>query len=89
MSYETIGREFNSGKVAHIFCIENDKLRNIDIKNNNFLLLLLYEGSVIIRFQNKDIVALSPCFICFSEKDNPVIIKKKNIRVNSIYFKHQ
>jgi len=85
----TIGREFNTGKVAQVECISNDTLKNIDIKDQCYLLLMLTEGSAVFGVQGKEFTATAPCFVCFDESENPSLIKKKKLKCQSIYFHPQ
>ena len=38
---QTVGREFDVGKVAQVQCIKNDTLKDIEIKGHCFLMLVL------------------------------------------------
>ena len=46
MQHITVGRKYGEGKVAKIECVRNDRLRNIDIKDKCFLLIILTAGKL-------------------------------------------
>ena len=86
MERYTIGKEFNSGKIAEIFCNNNDDLKNIDIKDKSYLLLIITEGIATFAVEGNEFTATAPCFVCFDELHTPVLIKKRNLKSRSIYF---
>lgn len=86
MDHVTIGRKFNEGKVAYVQCVKNDTLKNIDIKDQCFLLIVLTEGQLAFRLGEKQIEAKAPAFLCFDERENPQLISKRKCKAFSIYF---
>lgn len=86
MEIGTVGKEFNMGKIAEVTCKDPDDLRNINIKDNSFLLLIITEGIACFSVGDKEFTATAPCFVCFDEKHTPVLIKKKKLQCRSIYF---
>jgi len=85
----TEGKKYNMGKIAQVYCQENESLKNIDIKDKSFLLLIIIEGMVTFEVNNNQITAIGPCLICFNEKENPILISKKKLKTKSIYFHPQ
>ncbi len=85
----TIGRKHDTGKIAQIQCVKGDNLKDLDIKSKCFLLLMIYEGEAKFELGDRVITAQAPCFVCFDERDNPRLIKKRGLRCNSIYFHPQ
>ena len=86
MRHITVGRKYNEGKVAKIECIQNDRLRNIDIKDNCFLLIILTAGKLEFKVENERFCAAAPAFICFDETADPVLISKQKAQYTCIYF---
>lgn len=85
----TIGREYNTGKIAQVECISNDTLKSMNIKDQCYLLLILTEGTATFRVSEKEFTAIAPCFVCFDESENPVLVKKRKLKCQSIYFHPQ
>lgn len=85
----TVGREYNTGKIAQVECIANDTLSNLSIQGVCYLLLFISEGLATFHIGKKTISATAPCFVCFDESENPVLIKKRKLKCNSIYFHPQ
>ena len=86
MRHITVGRKYNEGKVAKIECTQNDRLQNIDIKGKCFLLIILTAGKLEFKVKNEQFCAAAPAFICFNEKQNPVLISKRKAQYICIYF---
>ncbi len=86
MEPKTIGQKYDVGKIAHIQCIKNDTLRDLEIKNNCFLMLMIYDGMAKFKFDDRIIVAQAPCIVCFDETENPRLVSKKHLRCHSVYF---
>lgn len=89
MQLYTVGTQYNQGKIVHIKCIDNDDLNDINIKNRSFLVLIIEEGTATFLIENTTFTAVAPCFVCFDEKNNPTLLKKENLKCNSIYFHPQ
>lgn len=85
----TVGRDYNAGKIAHAVCVSHDKLDNLAIRDESFLLLILTEGSASFQVGEKCVNAQAPCFVCFDESSNPVLLHKRKLRCRSIYFHPQ
>ncbi len=86
MNPQTIGKQHDAGKIAHIQCIKNDTLRDLEIKNSCFLMIMIYEGEAKFKLDDRVIVAQAPCIVCFDETENPRLVSKKHLRCNSVYF---
>lgn len=86
MEHITIGKKYNEGKIASVECVKNDKLKNINIKDNSFLLIILTKGKMNFSVGNKKISASAPAFICFDETENPVLISKQKAEYSCVYF---
>ena len=86
MEQVTVGKKFNAGKIAYARCVCDENLDDIQIKNKCFLLLVVFEGSLCFRLGNTEINANAPCFICFNEKENPVLIERNEAHYYAIYF---
>ena len=86
MRHITVGRKYNEGKVAKIECTQNDRLQNIDIKGNCFLLIILTAGKLEFKVENDRFYAAAPAFICFDETADPVLISKQKAQYTCIYF---
>ena len=86
MRHITVGRKYNEGKVAKIECVRNDRLRNIDIKDKCFLLIILTVGKLEFKVENEQFCTAAPAFICFDETQNPVLISKRKAQYTCIYF---
>ena len=71
MDFYTVGKKYNKGKVAHIYCEKNAPLNNIAIKGNCFLMIILVRGSITFSVGGTMQTALAPAFICFNEMENP------------------
>ena len=86
MQHITVGRKYNEGKIAKIECVRNDRLRNIDIKDKCFLLIILTAGKLEFKVENERLYAATPAFICFDETADPVLISKQKAQYTCIYF---
>ncbi len=65
---QTIGREYDVGRVAQVRCIKNDTLKDLDIKEHCFLLLIMRDGSASFKVGGRSFKATAPCFVCFDER---------------------
>ena len=86
MQHITVGRKYNEGKIAKIECVRNDRLRNIDIKDKCFLLIILTAGKLEFKVENERLYAAAPAFICFDETADPMLISKQKAQYDCIYF---
>lgn len=75
MNPQTVGRQYNTGRIAPVQCVKGDTLNDLDIKDTCFALIILYEG--MARFQVGDLSfeATAPTFVCFDELHSPKLIK--------------
>ncbi len=89
MEPRTIGRIYQAGKVAQIACKDNDSLAQMDIEGKCFLMLLVLGGEANIAIGSRQICAKAPCFVCFDERDAPVLIEKQALFCHSVYFHPQ
>ncbi|MBP5206847.1 MAG: helix-turn-helix transcriptional regulator [Clostridia bacterium] len=83
---QTIGREYDVGRIAQIQCVKNDTLKDLDIKGHCFLLLIMREGNASFEVGGRTIYAAAPCFVCFDESKNPRLIRKRGLKCDAIYF---
>lgn len=81
--------KINKNRIVYAKCVTKDSLEHIEIKGRSFLLLIIYEGVALFRVGEREITAVAPCFVCFSETENPVLIGKNNLKCYSIYFQPQ
>ncbi len=86
MEHITVGRKYNEGKVAFVECVKGGLLENIDIKGKCFLLIILTNGKLEFKVGDKKISAIAPCFLCFDESENPVLVSKSKARYTCVYF---
>ncbi len=86
MKYITESLTFNQGKITNIKVIKNDTLKNIEIKDSRFLLIILTDGNLKFKRGDAVINAAAPCFICFNEQENPVLISKHKAKYHCVYF---
>lgn len=89
MQYYTIGKKYLSGKIAPVHCEPSLSGRNLNIKGQSFLLILLYDGEITFRVKNQSMSAEAPAFLCFDETDNITLVKKKQAKALSVYFHPQ
>ena len=86
MKHFTVGREFNKDKIALCECVRNESLENINIINDCFCLIILSNGSAEFKVNGNIFKAKAPCFVCFSEEENPILLSKSNAVCSAIYF---
>ncbi len=89
MKYVTIGRKYNPGKVALVQCLKNCDLKNIEIKDECFLLIYLYSGALTFQVGDGIIEVKAPAFICFDESRDPKLIANKHAGYFGIFFHPQ
>ena len=87
MKPETIGRNYNVARIVPVQCVKGDTLRDLDIKDACFCLMILYEGTALFRVGDISFEALGPCFICFDESVSPRLVRKRGVKCDSVYFK--
>ena len=86
MEHITVGKRYNKGKIAFIECKKNCSLDKINIKNSCFLLIILTQGKLEFQVNGKNITATAPTFICFDEKNEPILLKQSTAIFYAIYF---
>ena len=82
---QTVGRRYDVGRLAPVQCVTNDTLKDLDIKDNCFLLLILREGTAQFRVGGKSFEATAPCFVCFDEREEPRLTKKLGLKCAGIF----
>lgn len=85
MKYATIDK-YIEGRLRLVKCVKNDSLTDIEIEGNCFLLLILTSGSVTFTVGSEHFTSVAPCFVCFDDKDAPVLIGKSDLECYAIYF---
>jgi len=83
---QTLGRSYNTGKIAPIQCVKSDLLKDIEIKDSCFLLMLIYEGNAYFEVGETSFEVIGPCFVCFDETNSPKLLRKRGLKCDSIYF---
>ena len=83
---KTVGHNSANKKNASVICVKNDALDDINIKGKCFMLTILHKGTAYFQVNDMTFCATSPCFICFDEKVQPILIKKHGLVCDSIYF---
>ncbi|MDD6735232.1 MAG: AraC family transcriptional regulator, partial [Clostridiales bacterium] len=61
-------------------------LKNIDIKDKCFLLIILTKGKLEFTVGGENISATAPAFLCFDETENPILISKSKAHYTCVYF---
>lgn len=89
MSYITIGKEFDQGKIAPVLCVKNDTFEKLHIEGDRFLLIVLFKGQLSFSCNHKVVTATAPAFLCFSEEHDPILLENSNAECVSIYFHPQ
>lgn len=87
MKPQTFGRSYDAGKIIPIQCVRGDTLKDLNIKDSCFLLIIVYEGVAYFQVKGSTFEAMGPCFVCFDESDSPKLLKKRGMKCDSIYFK--
>ena len=86
MNPQTLGRRIDTCKVVPAQCVTGDTLKDLNIKDSCFLLIIVYEGVAHFQVKDSTFEAMGPCFICFDESDSPKLLKKRGVKCDSIYF---
>ena len=86
MKPQTLGYNYDSGRIVPVRCVKDDLLDDLDIQDSCFLLLIIYEGRAQFKIRDISFEAIGPCFVCFDELNSPELLQKKNLRCDSIYF---
>ncbi len=85
-SIETVGKVYNPGRVVQVKCVRNDPLSGIRIRNKCFLLLILREGSARFAVGERTFEVIAPAFVCFDEREDPLLLRQTDLRCDAIYF---
>lgn len=83
---QTIGKRLDAGRVAPIECKRNDDLSDLEIKDRCFLMILVKKGRATFSAYGRRAEAAAPCLVCFDETEDPVLVGKKGLRCDSVYF---
>lgn len=86
MNHITIGKEYSEGKIAYVSCFKNENFKDISIKDECFLLIIATEGTAEFTVGESSVTVTAPAFVCFNEKENPVLKSKRKFQSYSIYF---
>ena len=86
MKPQTFGRNHDVGRIAPVQCVKDDTLRDLNIKDSCFVLIIIYEGTVIFQIGDLTFEATGPCFVCFDESESPKILRKRGVKCDSVYF---
>ena len=86
MKPQTVGRNYDIGRMVPIQCVKDDTLRDLNIKDACFGLLIIYEGTVNFQIGDLSFEATGPCFVCFDESNSPKILRKRGVKCDSVYF---
>ena len=86
MKPQTVGRNRDIGRIVPIQCVKDDTLRDLNIKDACFGLLIIYEGTVNFQIGDLSFEATGPCFVCFDESNSPKILRKRGVKCDSVYF---
>ena len=86
MKPQTFGRDYDAGRIVPIQCVNDDTLKDLDIKDSCFLLAIIYEGAAKFQVDDYSFEAMGPCFVCFDELDSPRILKTRGVKCDSVYF---
>ena len=86
MKPQTWGRYYNTGKIAPIQCVKCDLLKDLEIKDSCFLMVIIREGTACFNVREDTFEAVGPCFVCFDETDSPKLVRKRGLKCDSIYF---
>jgi AraC-like DNA-binding protein len=86
MKPQTFGRNHDIGRVVPVQCVKDDTLRDLNIKDACFGLLIIYDGTVNFQIGDLSFEATGPCFVCFDESNSPKILRKRGVKCDSVYF---
>ncbi len=86
MTPRTVGTKHDEGRVVPIECIRNDDLCDLDIKDKCFLLILVKKGRATFGVHGRRAEAAAPCIVCFDETEDPVLVGKRGLRCDKVYF---
>jgi AraC family L-rhamnose operon regulatory protein RhaS len=82
----TIGFKYDVGRIVPVQCVKNEPLKDINIKGHAFLMIIIYEGIACFQVGGRSFEAFGPCLVCFDERENPKLIRKRSLKCDAIYF---
>ncbi len=86
MKHITVGQRWGEGKIANVQCVPDTPLKTFAIKEECYLLLILTEGRVSFTVDGHGFHAVAPCFICFDQHADPVVVSKTHAKCHAVYF---
>ena len=86
MKPQTVGRKPDIGRIVPVRCVEDDTLKDLDIRDSCFLLTILYEGTAKFQVGDSSFEATGPCLVCFDESISPKLLRKRGVKCDSLYF---
>ena len=86
MKPQTVCTKQGMEKTVPINCISNDTLDSLSIKDDCFLMLIVHSGTGTVKVKDRIFEVISPCFVCFDESEDPVILKNNSMVCDSVYF---
>lgn len=89
MPFESFQAVNSNQRIAQIYCEKDESCKNINIEQKSFLLLMVLQGMVIFRTEKKELTVTAPAFICFNEREKPVLLKKSKLKATGLYFHPQ
>lgn len=89
MPFESFQAVNPNQRIAQIYCERNETCKNIDIENKSFLLLIVLQGMAVFRTEKGELTVTAPAFVCFNEREKPVLIKKSKLKAMGLYFHPQ
>ena len=87
MDPRTFGRNYDVGKIVPIQCVKDDALKDLEISNSCFLMMIVYDGTAYFQVGDISFEAIAPCFVCFDETETPRLLRKRGLKCDSVYFK--
>jgi AraC family L-rhamnose operon regulatory protein RhaS len=86
MKPQIVGRSYDAGRIIPMQCVKGDALKDLNIKDSCFLLIIIYEGAARFQVKGSTFEAVGPCVVCFDESDSPKLLKKRGVKCDSVYF---
>lgn len=86
MEFVTVGQNKHPGFKMQLCYDPNYDLSNILNVNDRFRLILVEEGSGILRLNNRRLLFNAPVLFCVSELEVPALEDGSNIKSRAIYF---
>lgn len=86
MQPQTFSRYYDVGRIVPVQCVKDDTLKNLDIKDSCFLLIIIYEGTAKFQVGDSSFEATGPCLVCFDGSASPELLRKRGVKCDSVYF---